>query len=136
MAYDSTGATVGAAGHDAATIVAAEITAGELGGEAFDRFVELRDQILANSLEVQGVTSLTQGTGATPISSARSSGGPAVSADGDYTNVEFKGGKHQGKTIGQVFEEAPDYLEWIAGNDSYKNDYMRTRIVAFLAQAA
>lgn len=132
MAYDSTGATVGAAGHDAAAIVAAFVSAGVIDTEdaAFETFVSLRNSILADSLQVQGVTAVTQGTGATPISSAPSAGG------GDYGDVLFKGGKHQGKSIAQVFEEAPDYLEWIAGNDSYKNDFMRTRITSFLAAKA
>lgn len=136
MAYDQTGATVGAAGHDAAELAAAVIASnGEpfSPDEAFGLWKELRDQILDNSLEVQGVTSLAANVGAsraTPISSAPSAGG------GDFGDVLFKGGKHQGKTISQVNDEAPDYLEWIAGNESYKNDYMRTRIVSFLAAQA
>lgn len=131
MPYDSTGATVGAAGHDAATIVAAFVTAGVIDAEdaAFETFVSLRNSILADSLQVQGVTAVTQGTGATPISSAPSGGG-------DFSDVEFKSGKHVGKTIAAVYAEAPDYLEWIAGNDAYKNDFMRTRIVSFLATKA
>lgn len=134
MAYDTTGATVGAAGHDAATLVAAFITAGVIDSEdaAFETFVSLRNSILADSLEVQGVTALTQGTKATPISSAPSAGG----SGGDFGDVEFKGGKHAGKSIADVYAEAPDYLEWIAGNDSYKNDFMRTRITSFLAAKA
>lgn len=131
MPYDQTGATVGAAGHDAATIVAAEIAVlGAEGLDAFERWRQLRDQILADSLQTQGVTAVTQGTNATPISSAPSSSG------GDNSNVAFKGGKYEGKTIGELYADESggrDYLEWIEGNDSYKNDFMRSRIKTFLA---
>lgn len=137
MAYDSTGATVGAAGHDAATIVAALVANGGIGagvGDVQAAYEELTTDIVNFLLGLQATVALEQGVQATPIRSAPSASGG--NAGGDFGDVEFKGGKHAGKSIADVYAEAPDYLEWIAGNDSYKNDFMRTRITSFLAAKA
>lgn len=132
MAYDQTGATVGAAGHDAATIVAAELMGPGLAVDTFDRWVELRDLILANSLEVQAVTALEQGTTAQPASRPRSSGNSSGGPAGGSTDI--RSGKYTGKTVAEVVSEDRDYAEWAAAN--MKNDFLKKAFIAELAAVA
>ena len=44
--------------------------------------------------------------------------------------VEFKFGKYKGKTIEEVSDENPDYLEWIV--DNFDDGFIKDKIVEFL----
>src|SRR5690606_29527760 len=33
----------------------------------------------------------------------------------DAINMKINFGKHRGKTLGQIYKEAPDYIEWLSG---------------------
>lgn len=147
MAYDTTGATVGAAGHDAATLVAALIGQGLSSNEAIlETFVQLRNEILADSLVVQATTALEQGVSAKPAArsysggnssgtpSGKPSGGPAgldtVIRSGKYGPKDGNGGK----TVGEVVEIDRDYAEWAAAN--MKNEFLQKAFVAGLEAVA
>lgn len=125
MAYDNTGATVGAAGHDAAELVAAFISAGIIATEedAFASFVSLRDQILANSLEVQAATAPATSAPSGRRSSAPRSSGGGNSGGPAGADTEIRSGKYTGRKVSEVIEEDLDYAEWAAAN--MKNDFLR-----------
>lgn len=117
----------------AATLLA---TTGGLTTAAPESILETFEQIrlgifegtvrLAQETEVGQVAPRQYASGGAPRRA--SGGGGSVTEDG--TTV-FNSGKHAGKTIAQVQEEAPDYLDWCV--DNLRNDFMRRRIAAFRA---
>lgn len=48
--------------------------------------------------------------------------------------VKLGFGKHKGKTLGQIFKEAPDYIEWLADNDN--DAKIKTAAVIIISQKA
>jgi hypothetical protein len=137
VAYDNTGATIGAAGHDAATITAALIVSGQLQGEEAVEvaFTTLQRRILDTSLALQaeiGLSAPAPSRGAPP---RRATGqGNGGGGNSDPGTLDFRTGKHAGKSIAAVYDEAPDYIEWCARE--LKNDFMRGKCDEFLALQA
>ncbi len=68
--------------------------------------------------------------GRSPQRGRASSGG----GNTDPGTVDFRSGKFAGKTIADVYDEDPSYLEWCVNN--LKNDFMVGRIEEYLAQVA
>lgn len=116
----------------AAAIVAAEVAAGE--NDSLDRFNKVRLEIFNGTLALAGTEAVVERmeSPSRPSSSPRSGGGV-----GNYDNVgeiAFNSGKHQGKTIAEVYEEAPDYIEWAA--EKLRNDFMRKKCEKYLDEVA
>ncbi len=53
-------------------------------------------------------------------------------AEGPEYNWVFNFGKHRGKTMGEVHDEHPSYLQWLLDNWTAMDVDTRTRIVKFL----
>jgi hypothetical protein len=127
LAYDSSGATVGASGHDAATIVAALIGQGVLDADGyFEAYTELTTSI------VNFLVALEQGVSAKPASAPRKSyGGNQASTSGPAGSIELRSGKYAGKTVDAVIAEDREYAEWFA--ESGKNEFMAKKFAEALA---
>lgn len=121
MAYDTTGATVGAAGHDAAALVAALLPAladenalGAAEDVAFGAWQRLRDRILADSLAVQEAQSNTP--------AAKRAKAPADNP----AEFAMPWGKHKGKTLDELHalpesgdeKDGASYLTWVVANSN------------------
>lgn len=138
MAYDNQGAAVGAAGHYASAITAALITSGEVTGveEALETFESILNSTFTACENLKGTLPEQP---AQPRSNYNRGGGQRRSNGGgggnaDPGTLDFRGGKHAGKTIADVYAEDPSYLDWCVKN--MNNDFMVSRIETFLAAAA
>jgi hypothetical protein len=97
-------------------------------------FDQVREHIYNGSLMLAGVESVVEFLDATPArrEPAAHGGGGGSRNNGDAGSVAFNMGKHKGKTIAEVHNEAPDYLTWAVEN--MRNDYMVKQIRAYLNQ--
>lgn len=136
MAYDTQGASVGAAGHFASRITAALITAGAVTQEdALDVFGEILTATFEMSENLKG-TLPEQEAPAKKAWGGKSypKKGGGGGGNSDPGSVDFRSGKFAGKTIAEVFADdegdGPGYLEWCTNN--LKNDFMVGRINAYL----
>lgn len=60
------------------------------------------------------------------------SNGRRPSSNGDDAgSIDIRSGKHRGKTIAQVYEEEPTYLDWVI--DKSPNKFLRDKVEEFLA---
>lgn len=135
MAYDTTGATVGAAGHDAATIVGALIALGAVNASDVQTTYEgVTRQIVTFLLELQGEVALTTQVNATPATSAPRSGSYRRPTGGrDPNTLELRSGKYAGKTVGEIIDLDREYAEWFA--ESGKNEFMAKKFAEALSAA-
>jgi len=49
----------------------------------------------------------------------------------DAENMKLSFGKHRGKTLGEIYKEAPDYIEWLSGK---ANDEAVRKAAAMILQ--
>lgn len=133
MAYDQTGAAVGAAGHYASVITAAFVNAGVIGTteDALDLFAEVLVNTFAACESLKGEQPEAAAPAKRSYPARKASGGSSGGDTQDPGTLEIRAGKHGGKTIAAVYAEDPDYLDWCVEN--LKNEFLRTRIESYLA---
>lgn len=122
----------------AAAIVAALVVQQGLTdvGEVNSIFDLVRTNIFNGSIALAGAESVVELMEATPAtrggSQRRTGGGSRTDySDQQPGDVVIKGGKHAGKTIADVADEDPEWIEWAATN--LNNDFLRKKVVAFQA---
>jgi len=96
-------------------------------------FDEVHTHIFNHSMLLGGVESVVEFLNAKPApqssgprGTTRPSSAPSSRNPGD-TVVNM--GKHKGKTIAEIHDEAPDYLTWLV--EKGNNDFLRRQITAF-----
>lgn len=127
------------AGSSAATLVASLVTANFIDSvdEAISVYENVRKNIFDGTLSYAGAEAFVQSFTDAPASSGNSA--PAASSDGGGRNkdpgtVVLKFGKHAGKTLAQVGDEDPDWVEWAAENAT--NDFVKRVTNEYLGRAA
>lgn len=115
----------------AATIVAALVAAGD--PSAVDAFEDIRTSIYEGTLDLAGGTPSDEaprgnGGGRRSFGGRRNGGG---NADDAGAGVVVKFGKFAGKTISEVYDEDPEYVEWLA--ESSTNAFIKSKATEYLA---
>lgn len=116
-----------------AAIIAANPDKATTTDSALRLFDEVHTHIFNHSMLLGGVENAVEFLNAKPApqssgprGTTRPSSAPGSRNPGD-TVVNM--GKHKGKTIAAIHEEAPDYLTWLV--DKGNNDFLRKQIQAF-----
>lgn len=141
--------TAGNAANVAGNIVVALIASGNVEpsvGAIVGTFQDLHVEVFNSNLALAGAESVVEvfetpevvsaAAAAAPATQEYSRPTPAASPAGsnDPSTVVLKFGKHSGKTIAQVYNEDPSWLEWAGENT--RNDFIKGRIAAFYASMA
>lgn len=145
MAFDTVGAAIGGAGHDAAAIVAALITTGGIEPTvegALAAFDDVLVGVYNSGNALKGTDAVVEQMRNAPAEAPRRSfgggngGGKPAGGNGTAGSLEFRSGKDgvRGRTIAQVYEDDPQYIEWAAAE--LKNDFMRKKCAEFLDTVA
>lgn len=108
-------------------------------GITVEQFEEVRTAIFNGTVGLAGAESVIEVFEGTAAPAAVSTGTVAASyappapsqvASSGAGDIAFNGGKHQGKTIAQVFNEDASYIEWAA--DKMKNSFMQGKCREYL----
>jgi hypothetical protein len=137
--------TAGNSANVAGQLTAALIASGELvGQESVEHAFERLHVVVFNSnIGLAGAESVVEAfespqaevvSIADRAPAARPAAKPSPSGSGDPGTVVLKFGKHSGKTIAQVYDEDPGWLEW--ASESTNNDFIKGRINEFYRRQA
>lgn len=135
--------TAGNSANVAGTIVAALIRSGQVSLDAIEGTFERLHVVVFNSnIGLAGAETVVETFEGSPaaapaaevVSIPRPAAKPSPSGSGDPGTVVLKFGKHSGKTIAQVFDEDPGWLEWASENTN--NDFVKSRINEFYRRQA
>lgn len=126
------------AGKDAAELVKAIFVPGDANPEdVFQVYNDLKTSIFNSTLALAAAESVVErfeGDEPAPARTSRpSSGGARRSGGGggDAATLEVRSGKYAGRTLGDIYEEDPDYVEWLA--EKSNNTFLKNKAREFLA---
>lgn len=117
------------AGKDAVELVKVIFADGGPQEDVVSAYKAIKQAVFNDTLALAGAQSVVETFEGEP-STTQTAAPRSTSGAG---SVEIRSGKHAGKTIAQVADEDPSYLEWASGN--LKNDFLKSRIREFLAAA-
>lgn len=134
-------------GKDAAEMTSALIGAGVITdtNEIIQVYTDLKTAVFNSTIALAGAESVVEkfedaderparrSTGGGGGGYGNRGGGGGGYSDDAGAGVVIKFGKYQGKTIGQVYDEDPDYIEWLA--DKGNNQFLKNKAREFLAAA-
>lgn len=127
------------AGTSAAAIVSAMVESGAYGldtmGDVMEAFNAIRTDIFQGSLELAGVSDPSEVPADAPRRSGggggrRSSGGGSNGKTPETYSLTF--GKYNGRTIADIHEDDPEYVEWLAdkANEAFVKKLARQALEA------
>ena len=130
------------AGSTAAAIYTALVK--NRGDETFnpEEYEAIRLHVFQGTLELAGAETVVETFegGAKPAYAAKPGGGSDNGGGGGRStysgsgNIDVKFGKHRGKTISEIYDEDPGWLEWAA--EKANNDFVKQHARKFLASVA
>lgn len=129
------------AGKDAAELCKVIFPDGTDPDTAYDVYQDLRLRIFNDALALAGAQSVVerfegQEQAAAPASGrsyTRPSGGGGGGGNFIVGSLEVNSGKHKGKTLQQIADEDPAWLDWAA--TSLNNTFLKGKVIEFLNAA-
>lgn len=145
MAFDKDKAIMAQNSATAAAAIVASLGISDV-AQATSTFDDVRQHIFRGTLELAGVETVIE-TFEGPLGGATANPGftepqaptlaPATSSapiGGGAGSVVIKFGKYRNQSLQAIYDQAPDYVEWLA--EKGNNEFMKNKAREFLAEVA